>query len=186
MKLNESRRIKTLLDRIVRASASQDWGDGLNPAQRAVLVFLSSANQFSRAPSNIAQYMCTTRGTTSQTLKALERKELVSQSVSPTDKRSISYDITPLGRKTLSADVEFDTVLDSLSNQEASALLNSLESVAHRFIAARGYMPFGICNRCEYHEKKGTSGFCSLLQIQLTNKEATQLCHEQLPVDSRK
>ena len=171
-------RIKALLDRIARVSASQDWIDNLNPAQRGALTYLANANQFSRAPSNIAEYMCTTRGTASQTLKALERKGLVSQSQSPADKRSISYDVTAAGQKAIENNTELDIVLSSLGQQEGSALAGSLEKLSRELIVQRGYKAFGICSECIYHKKSSKGLFCSLLSVELSQDQSTKLCHE--------
>jgi DNA-binding MarR family transcriptional regulator len=182
MKSSDINRVKSLLDRIARVSTSQDWGDNLNPVQRAVLSYLSIANKFSKTPSIIAEYMCTTRGTTSQTLKALGRKELVFQSESPIDRRSISYEITALGLEALNVESGFDAVLENVNQQKTLTLLSSLESIAHRLLAVRGFKPFGICKDCKYLKNNKTDVFCSLLKIELTQKQVTQLCHEQIPI----
>lgn len=181
MNQSTTQRINSLLDRLVRVTASQNWSDSLNPAQRAVLIYLSTANAFSRAPSIIAEYMCTTRGTTSQTLKALERKGLVSRTESPTDKRSITYNVSDLGLSAIRDMEDFDDILENISPQESSNLLLSLESILQQLLAVREYKPFGICNNCKYHEKTSSGQNCSLLKIELSNKQATQLCHEQIP-----
>ena len=171
-------RVKALLDRIARVSASQDWVDNLNPAQRGVLTYLASANQFSRAPSNIAEYMCTTRGTASQTLKALERKGLVSPSPSIADKRSISYEVTAEGQKVIDSSTELDAVLNTIDQKEGAALVNSLEKLSRELIVQRGYKAFGICAECSYHQKTKKGLFCSLLNVDLTQDQSAKLCHE--------
>jgi DNA-binding MarR family transcriptional regulator len=89
----------------------------LNAAQRGALAYLARANQFSRAPSNVADYLCTTRGTASQTLKALERKGFVVKVVSPADKRSIAYDITEKGQLALETPSALDAALATLPDE---------------------------------------------------------------------
>lgn len=90
--------IRDLLDRVLRTSAAEDWTEDISPSQRAVLSYLSRANRYSRAPSQVADYLSATRGTVSQTLKTLARKGLVSEQRSEKDKRSISYKISEIGR----------------------------------------------------------------------------------------
>ncbi len=99
MTQDTSNRLHTLIDRLSRVLASDDWADGLNPAQRSALSFLARANRFSRSPSHLADYMCTTRGTASQTLKALAGKELIERDAPTGDKRSIAYRLTASGAK---------------------------------------------------------------------------------------
>ena len=171
-------RIKALLDRIARVSASQDWLDNLNPAQRGALTYLSNANQFSRAPSHVAEYMCTTRGTASQTLKALERKGLVSQSQSSADKRSISYEMTAEGRKVIDSDNELDEVLSAIDQKEGAALAGTLEKLSSELIVHRGYKAFGVCSECSYHKKTAKGYFCNLLSVELEHEQTSKLCHE--------
>ena len=181
MKRATSIRLKALLDRISRLSTSEDWSNSLNPTQRAVLSYLASANQFSRAPSNIAEYMCTTRGTTSQTLKALERKGLVCQFQSSADKRSISFDITTEGMEVLSKDSRLDATLRTIDQEEGVELSRSLESIAHQLLAQRGYKAFGICSECKYHSKSAKGRYCALLEVPLTTRQSGELCHEHVP-----
>ena len=61
--------IRFLLNRVDRVASAEDWSDDLNPTQMTILRYLDRANQFSRSPSNIADYLGTTRGTVSQSLK---------------------------------------------------------------------------------------------------------------------
>jgi DNA-binding MarR family transcriptional regulator len=89
-----TRFISDLIDRLGRLNAAEEWNGPLNPSQFAALSYLARANRFSRAPSHVADYLATTRGTASQTLKALARKELIAESRLEEDKRSIRYDVT--------------------------------------------------------------------------------------------
>jgi DNA-binding MarR family transcriptional regulator len=91
---DHTRFISDLIDRLGRLNAAEEWNGPLNPSQFAALSYLARANRFSRAPSHVADYLATTRGTASQTLKALARKELIAESRLEEDKRSIRYDVT--------------------------------------------------------------------------------------------
>ena len=90
-------RTHDLVDRLYRLNAAGDWADTLNPTQRMALAYLARANRFSRCPSHVAEYMALTRGTASQTLKALVRKKLIRSQRSSKDGRSISYQVTEQG-----------------------------------------------------------------------------------------
>ena len=69
MTQNHLIRIRTLIERLAKITTAVDWQDGLNPAQYNALSYLALANRYSRSPSHVADYLCTTRGTASQTLK---------------------------------------------------------------------------------------------------------------------
>ena len=94
MENKNQHRIRDLIERIARLNSADEWTDDLNPTQWSALSYLSQANQFSRSPSQVAEFMAATRGTVSQTLKALARKELIIEIRSQIDRRWISYDVT--------------------------------------------------------------------------------------------
>jgi len=183
MEPKAAERIRELLDRLSRVMAAQEWSDDLNPAQRSALDYLSRANNFSRAPSNVADYLCTTRGTASQTLKALERKGFATRNPSAADKRSIRYDITGCGRAALDGPSPLDAILEALPEEEAAQLTTLLETTARHILEKQGYRPFGVCNTCRHHGRANGRPFCALLQVQLSEIETRQLCHEHDPAD---
>ena len=174
-------RLKSLLDRLGRLMAAQEWGDGLNPAQRSALDYLARANRFSRAPSHVADYLCTTRGTASQTLKALHRKGLIAPEPKPGDKRSISYDITPAGRSALDTENELEVALGTLPPDLADAGEEALSALLQTMLARRSHVPFGICRDCRHHEIRGNARHCGLLNATLSDPEAGKICHEFAP-----
>lgn len=88
-------RIRTLIERLAKITAAIEWQDGLNPAQYNALSYLALANKYSRSPSHVADYLCTIRGTASQTLKSLEQKGFIRSIASTTDKRSNNYKNSP-------------------------------------------------------------------------------------------
>ena len=96
MTQNHLIRIRTLIERLAKITTAVDWQDGLNPAQYNALSYLALANRYSRSPSHVADYLCTTRGTASQTLKSLEQKGFIHSVASATDKRSTTYQMTRL------------------------------------------------------------------------------------------
>ena len=171
-------RIRELLDRIGRIAAAEEWSDDLNPAQRSALSYLARANRFSRSPSNVADYLCTTRGTASQTLKALERKGLVTPVRSAADKRSISYDVTEEGRAAMATPSDLNAAIDRLPDSEADALLAALEATLRDVLSSRGQREFGVCRTCRYHQPGEDGATCALLNVSLVPMEAGQICHE--------
>lgn len=174
---NDSQRLLDLIERLARLISAEDRGHGLNPAQRAALAYLARANVFSRAPSHVADYLCTTRGTASQTLKSLEQKGLVRRGDTPGDRRSITYTATAEGMALVSAIDPLDPLSDTQRQRAASAL----DALLREMLARRGYRSFGICRTCRHHQQNDGGRSCALLNVALTADAAEELCHEHVP-----
>ena len=171
--------IGDLIDRLSRLSAAEDWNGPLNPSQFAALSYLARANRFSRAPSHVADYLATTRGTASQTLKALARKELIAETRSETDKRSIRYDVTDKGRALLKDPGSGLTgIIETLPSGTIEALSGSLKDLVQAILEDRGGRSFGLCSTCRHHDKGENGDYCRLLEVPLTNSDADEICHE--------
>jgi len=170
--------ISDLIDRISRIGAAGHWVGDLNPAQLAALSYLTKANQYSRAPSQIAEYLSAMRGTVSNTLKALARKGLIEEQKSETDRRRTSYTITAAGLTALNFDTSIDTALAGMSEKEAIKLAENLKSFVRKILQVRGDRGFGMCGTCKHH-RDGASGFhCALLDVPLAPRETEQICFE--------
>ena len=174
--------IRHLLDRLCRLAAAEEWTADLNPSQSAALAYLARANRFSRSPSQVADYLSSTRGTVSQTLKALHRKGYVAEVRSDTDRRSISYDVTRSGLAALGAAGLFEEPLANYSDKEAGELAAAVKEFLQRVLNARGGRSFGICRDCAHHQHHNGSRYCALLAVDLEEDEATQICFEQVAV----
>ncbi|MGJ8572573.1 MAG: MarR family winged helix-turn-helix transcriptional regulator [Hoeflea sp.] len=178
---NQFNQIRALIDRLSRLSEAEDWTGDLNPAQMAALRYLNSANRFSRAPSHLAAFSGSTRGTASQTLRALERKGLVTEARSASDRRSISYAVTMAGQQLAEHGKAMNQAIEELSADKMQTLQDSLSDVLRTLLAARGGKPFGLCRHCRHHEKRDAGGYCRLLDVNLDPAEKDQICHEQEP-----
>lgn len=171
-------RIPALLDRLTRVAAAGTWSEALNPAQRAALGYLARANRFSRAPSQVADWLCTTRGTASQTLKALEAKGLVARDPDARDRRSVAFAVTPAGHAALDARGGLRPALDRLAPADRDAIARALAALLDAALAAGGYRGFGQCRTCRHHAVTPSGRRCALLDADLAPSEADQICHE--------
>lgn len=171
-------RVKELLDRIARVASADEWGKEINPTQWTALSYLAHANRFSRSPSQVAEFMAATRGTVSQTLKALERKDLITQLRSDHDKRSISYSVTKQGVALLQRQSVIDEALSLVDHDDASSLLVGLDSLVRTALHQRGLRTFGVCETCIHHQKRPQGSYCKLLGESLNSSESTKICHE--------
>ncbi len=179
MARNDSSHVQAMLNRLSRLEAAEGWSGDLNPAQVSALRYLGQANRFSRSPSHLAAYLEATRGTVSQTLKVLERKGYVVERRSSSDKRRVSYDVLTKGRAVLSERGPFSAALAELSAETATGLEGGLRRLLQTLLAKQNSKPFGFCRDCQFHEKRGKGGFCTLLSAKLQPEEVDMICHEQ-------
>jgi len=178
MKPDSKIRIKELVDRLGRVSAANEWDNDLNPTQSAALSYLARANRLSRSPSQVSEFLTATRGTVSQTLKALARKGLISETRSEEDRRSITYSITEKGMEHFRKIGVIEHAAAQLEHTESEALILGLEALVHNALGQRGYRAFGVCKTCIHHHKRTDGGYCKLLGEPLASAEAEQICFE--------
>ena len=178
MKNAPRRRILDLIERIARLNAADEWTDGLNPTQWTALSYLARANRFSRSPSQVTEFMAATRGTVSQTLKALARKGLIEEVRSETDRRWISYAVTGDGEAALDRATLAEEALGTVDKALIDPLADGLEALLSGALAARGKRPFGLCRTCRHHKPKKAGGYCALLNEHLAPEETRQICYE--------
>lgn len=170
--------LRSLLDRLARVASAEDWEGNLNPAQTAALSYLARANTFSRAPSHVAEYLSTTRGTASQSLKSLQKKGLIAERKSETDRRSISYDLTDQGWALVSVERMADKAIEGLTDVDKAALEATLTKALTAVLRQRGQKEFGQCKGCRHHAPGSPTATCMLLNVSLEPNEVDQICHE--------
>ncbi len=178
MKTSTHEEILNLVDRLARVSASEHWVGEINPAQLAALSYLAMANRYSRAPSQIAEYLSAMRGTVSVTLKSLARKNLIKETKSKADKRRTSYSITEKGLASLDFDTSLNTALDTMDKGELSQLSGALKTLLKNVLRVRGGRSFGVCATCQHHRNEPNGAFCKLLDVDLKTSQTKQICFE--------
>lgn len=180
-------RLRELIDRLSRVVAAQGWGVDLNSVQRAALLYLARANRFSRAPSHVAEYLLATRGTVSQTLKALQRKGLVVERRSETDRRSIAYSLTLEGERLADNADSLGRAIDALDGGVVERMGADVAGLLRGALGARGGRSFGICRTCRHHRATTTPAggpWCALLDVALTPDESQRICYEHAWADA--
>ena len=136
-----------VMAQILRTTASLAFTDGLNPAQWAALRYFAQANASARSVVAFARYHGTTKGTASQTIAALLKKELLERHPSETDRRSIRLTVTAKGQGVLANDPlnELAAAIESLSPMQHGTLAEGLDELLRTLLArrAQGGAPTG-------------------------------------------
>ena len=170
-----------LLDRLGRAVHNLQYSDGLNPAQWEALRFLKRANRYSRKPSALADYLGTTKGTVSQTVKALEEKGLICRSVGEKDRRVVLLELTDDGCRMLENDpLEALAIATVGAPDEVSEATRILSGYVRTLQGHCGMKRFGVCRQCGHFStnacEEDVAPRCGLTGEPLSNTEIKKIC----------
>jgi len=147
-----------------------------------ILTFLSTCNKHSDTPAAVANYLGLTRGTVSQTLIVLEKKEFIKKTQDNKDKRVYHIVLLDKGRNTL------EKIKLTKLYQKASKLLEpSIKEDEDFFVEvltmlqkANNSYSFGICKTCKNFTKTSSGFFCELTQEKLRKSDSELICQEHM------
>jgi DNA-binding MarR family transcriptional regulator len=180
----ETAEILAPLERLARLMRAGEHEGGLNPAQWEALRYLSRANRFSNSPIALTRFLGSTKGTVSQTIKALERKGFIAKGARENEGRSISLSLTPKGFEALKHDplAEFSKSLDDLSGKNRRRLAKGLADLLETDLKRREQPSFGTCPSCRHFREKGREGddgglhSCMYFDAGLSSAEVQLIC----------
>lgn len=174
-----------LLDRLTSVLRSEQreagLAHGLQPVHFGCLLFLSQANRYSDTPAGATEFLGATKGTVSQSLLLLERRNLIRRSPDPRDKRVAHLELTAEGRRVLDEcwpSPRVREALASLPAQERTTLETSLLGFLTALQRAGGGRSFGVCSTCRLFERAGSGFRCGLTGERLVKKQTTKICRE--------
>lgn len=176
-------RIAELVNRLGRVVHCMQFSEGLNPAQWEALRYMRRANRYSRTPTALADFLGTTKGTASQTIKALASKGYLRRLPEPTDGRVCRLEITDAGTGLLQKDPM--RRLESAcmeTGADCSTTIDSLNRLLRGLQSSCGAPEFGTCHRCTHFcgddagsESDGPHR-CGLTTEPLSEIESTHIC----------
>jgi DNA-binding MarR family transcriptional regulator len=176
------------LERLSRLMRAAEHDGDLNPAQWEALRYLARANRFSNSPAALTRYLGATKGTISQTVKALERKGYIAKAERPGEKRSITLTLTAKGEEKLKQDpwARLSVDIDELGGKTRRRLAQGLTDLLTAELERGGFRNFGFCETCRYFHDGGKahaveSCRCTLFDQPLTAAEVTRICVEHEP-----
>ena len=155
---------------------------GLQPVQLEVLHYLSTCNRFSDTPKAVTEYLGQTKGTVSQTLKVLEKKELLFKQPDNHDKRIFHLKVSPTGKDVLSKTIPtamFVKACGVLADNEQEEIEASLKKLLTTLLQSNDMKSFGVCGSCRFNSRtEEGSYFCNLVQQPLSNDDVKLICKE--------
>jgi DNA-binding MarR family transcriptional regulator len=182
--INPQRVVAGLLEQVGRFAHGDAFLKGLNPAQWTALGYFARANRVSRTVSVFALYHGTTRGTATQTVKALVQKGCLRRRPLREDRRSFRLELTAKGRKILAQDPlqELIKAAGALSSEQCSRVAEGLEIMLGRLLAKRGRPVFGVCGSCRHvrewgrHVDSRARSECGLRRESLIEEDLAKIC----------
>jgi DNA-binding MarR family transcriptional regulator len=176
----ENANILPALERLARLMRAGEHGGGLNPAQWEALRYLSRANRFSNSPVALARFLGSTKGTVSQTIKALHRKGYILKAAREGEKRSIALSLTDTGREMLGIDplAEFSKSIDGLRGKTARRLDKGLSELLAMELARTKQPGFGVCAACRNFRGESGGYHCAFFAAALSDDDAGMICAE--------
>ncbi len=182
----DASRTVSLLERLSRLMTTDSHAEDLLPVQWESIRFIDRANRFSKSAGALTAYLGLTKGTVSQTIKALENKGLVEKVSDSHDRRKVHLALTQKGKSLLKKDPLAMVASDikALSKVNQRNLDVAAASLLQARLVAKKRQPFGQCRDCRYFASKHKNGnphYCLLLEEQLEEFEADAICFEQNP-----
>jgi DNA-binding MarR family transcriptional regulator len=131
-----TRGLTRLIEKVGKAAYNLGYTPGLNPAQWAAMRYFDETTIKRRTVTGFAQFQGTTKGTASQTVAALVRKEFLQRIGDKQDRRVHSLVLTDKGQALLKNDPlqELSQALGVLNQEDRWALALSLEKVLRQII----------------------------------------------------
>jgi DNA-binding MarR family transcriptional regulator len=176
-----AQRVILLLDRLSRLTRELQFANGLNPAQWEALRFLAQANQYSRSPTALAEYLGATKGTVSQTLISLEGKGLITRCKKTCDKRQVELCLTEAGQALMTKDPmqTLERTASEMAAELGPQLVKGLSRLLHDLQNRHQVMEFGVCQDCSLFcvsAEPATVSSCGATGEAIPAAETKKLC----------
>ncbi len=185
MSLLETQQLLERLANLLRSERRAALTDfGLQPVQFEVLDYLSQCNRFSDTPMAVTEYLRQTKGTVSQTLKVLEKYQLIMKVPDQDDKRVVHLHLTEKGNHlvdVLKPSPIFDSLKSSANSGEIDAMNHQLKNLLFNLQTQNELKSFGQCKYCRHNLRKAEGDFfCNLTQQSLSDSDIELICREQV------
>ena len=156
--------------------------DELHPIHIQVMQYLNKCNRYSDTPLALTQYLGSTKGTISQSILVLERKQLLKKIADEKDKRMVHLKLTLKAKKLLKKIDELilsKNLMNQYSKDVQDTVDNTLQSILRDMQLRNNNRTFGQCSSCRFFLKeKGDKFRCGLTKEPLKLEETFKICLE--------
>lgn len=165
-------RLSSLHRNLMRKAANTE---GMQLVHIEILQYLSICNRYSNTAQALSEYLGQTKGSISQSLKFLEKKNLVERKPCTEDKRIVRLYMTPESKQVMKR-IEKILTPDIHDDEKTLAAFKAILSTWQKQKNAQG---FGQCRSCRFNKDKGNGRFqCGLTEEPLKKSETLQICRE--------
>jgi DNA-binding MarR family transcriptional regulator len=154
----------------------------LHPIQIQALHYLSICNKYSDTPMAVTDYLGQTKGTISQTIKALEKKGCVIKQPDSKDKRVTHLYVTNKGNDIIKNSLPtpmFSSALEGINDKESDEIITTLKKILSTVLETNKIKSFGVCRSCIYNNAVNDGRYyCNLLKLPLNIEDIQLICKE--------
>lgn len=159
----------------------------LHPIHIQAMQYLNKCNRYSDTPLALSHYLGSTKGTISQSILVLEKKQLLKKSHDKKDKRIVRLKLTAKAKKLLQKidDLVFtQDLLDKYDVQVQTTVNQTLQSILRDMQERNNNRTFGQCRTCRFFTIESKTKFkCGLTSESLKAEETLKICLEHEPTD---
>ena len=156
----------------------------LQPVHVHALVYLGQANRYSNTPQALTAYLGLTKGTVSQSLLLLDRRELIERYHDDVDRRVVRLRLSMQGERFLNESVPHHAWSQATRNispnrirNAVSALREALHTLQVDQQGERWGEKFGACSQCAHFERLSVRAQrCGLMGDRLSGPETRKIC----------
>lgn len=159
---------------------------GLQPVHVQVLEYLSTCNRFSDTPAAVSEYLGITKGTISQSIQVLERKNYVEKKQDSGDGRVVHLALSVAGAQLLNDIKPIDVFAQAqlaVSSNAFTTIEDALNSILSALQKANNAKSFGVCQSCVNFIQVDNHYLCNLTQLPLSQDDSKKICREHLLAD---
>lgn len=155
---------------------------GLQLVHLQALAYLARANRYSNTAVALTEFLGTSKGTVSQSLRLLQEKGLIRRSADASDRRVVRLSLTARGQKALDAlgfATAWDGAIAALSAAQAAAADEALTGALRALQKSTGSLSFGVCRSCDHFRREAAEEFrCGLTGEPLSAQDSALICRE--------
>jgi len=157
---------------------------GLQPVHGQVLEYLSRCNKYSNTHASVAEYLGLTKGTVSQTIQVLERKDYLQKTTDTEDARVVHLTLTENGKQLVNdlkpLDI-FQHAEHRVSEAEFASIGQALETTLGLLQKVNQSKSFGKCDSCRHFSVETNHYQCGLTEQPLDREDTDKICRDHTP-----